>query len=435
MVDALTKFRRYKRGALWGGAVGCTILFVATGYLLRQLNVVFNPVPWASVQVISSFLSFSIAANVLVRFLGTDNRTSLILGSTFGLIGFIQLAGIVELHYRLSTNAMRLHVSLPLFSWMIGQTLLAVFLLLAFPIEKWLPWPRQRKKTVFAVMSVVGAAGYLIATTFLALLSKLATNPGRVLPQPSDLVPAGIFLAATLVLYRNSYRNRCAFDAMLVWVAGMNAVCHLVASESVQLLDVPAMTAQLLNTGSYVVLTGATLVDNVRLFGEVRDRAISDSLTGLANYRQLVDVLQTELERSGRTNRPFSILLIDIDGLKEINDTHGHLTGSRAICRVANVLRLHSRSLDTAARYGGDEFALILPETDKKAARQAATRIRKHLASEEEVPQLSLSIGVATYPESGASVQLLLDAADQELYSVKMLSKKPRSSRQLPLGL
>jgi diguanylate cyclase (GGDEF)-like protein len=318
---------------------------------------------------------------------------------------------------------------------MIGQTLLAVFLLLAFPVEKWLPWPRQRKKTVFAVMSVVAAAGYLIATTFLALLSRLAVSPTAILPRPSDLIPAVTFFAATFVLHRNSYRNRCAFDAMLVWVAGINGVCHLVGSESARLLDVPAMAAQSLNALSYALLMGATLVDNVRLFGEVRNRAISDSLTGLANYRELLDVLQTELERSGRTNRPFSVLLMDLDGLKEINDAHGHITGSRAICRVADVLRVHCRSLDTAARYGGDEFALILPETNEKAARQVAMRIRKRLASDEETPRLSLSIGVATYPDSGATVQILLDTADRELYAAKTLSKLPQSARQLHLGL
>jgi diguanylate cyclase (GGDEF)-like protein len=435
MKQALTKVSGYKRAALWSGAFVCTILFITIGYLLRQSNIVFNPVPWASVQVISSVLTFSIAVNVLVRFLGTDNRTSLILGSTFGLIGLIQLAGIIELHYQSSASAARLHVSLPLFSWMIGQTLLAVFLLLAFPIEKWLPWPRQRRNTVFAIIGVVAVAGYLIAATFLFALPRLAMSPGGILARPSDLIPAGIFLAAAVVLDRNSYRDRCAFDTMLVWVAGINAVGHLIASESVRLLDAPAAAALLLNAGSYALLTGATLVDNVRLFGEVRDRAISDSLTGLANYRQLVDVLQTELERSGRTNRPFSVLLMDLDGLKQINDTHGHLTGSRAICRVANVLRLHSRSLDTAARYGGDEFALILPETNDDAARQVATRIRKQLTLDEEKPRLSLSIGIATYPDSGASGQLLLDAADQELYAAKMRLKKTRSSQLIPPGL
>jgi diguanylate cyclase (GGDEF)-like protein len=126
---------------------------------------------------------------------------------------------------------------------------------------------------------------------------------------------------------------------------------------------------------------------------------------------------------------------MDLDGLKEINDLHGHLTGSRAICRVADVLRQNSRSLDTAARYGGDEFALILPETNEDEARRVSDRIRQHLASEDEAPRLSLSIGIATYPEDGASVQLLLDAADRELYSSKIASKNSRGPRQLPLGL
>jgi diguanylate cyclase (GGDEF)-like protein len=431
----LRRITRGKQLALWAAALTCMVLFIAAGYLLRRINVVFNPVPWASVQVISSFLAFGIAANVVVRFLGTNNRTSLILGSTFGLIGFIQLIGILELHHRFDTIALHPRVSLPLFSGIIAQTLLAVFLLLAFPIERRLPWPRQRKKTVIAVTSVVAAAAYLIAITYLAVLPRLAGNAAAILPRPSDLIPAGIFIAATFVLYRNSHRNRCAFDAMLIWVAGISAVCHLILSESAQLLDAPAIAAQLLKTASFALLASATLIDNVRLFGEVRDRAISDSLTGLANYRQLVDVLQTELERSGRTARPFSILLMDLDGLKEINDEHGHLIGSRAICRVADVLRQNSRSLDTAARYGGDEFALILPETNEEEARQVTARIRKHLASEEEMPRLSLSIGIATYPESGASVHILLDAADQDLYASKITSKKSRGARQLPLGL
>ena len=412
------------------------IVFVLIGYALRRVNIVFNPVPWASIQVISSFISFSIAANVLVRFLGTNNRTSLLLGSTFGLLGFIQLAAIAEFHHReVAAAPAQLHFSPPLFSWMIGQTLLAVILLLAFPLEKWLPWPRQRRRIIIATTSVVVAAGYLISATYLAILPRLAANPVAALPRPSDLVPAAIFVAATAILRRNAYRNRGAFDSVLIWVAGMNAACHFIASGSSQALDMPAVTAQLLNTGSFAMLAGATLIDNVRLFGEVRDRAISDSLTGLANYRQLVDVLQTELERSGRTNRPFAILLIDLDGLKEINDQHGHLAGNRAICRVAEVLRLHSRSLDTAARYGGDEFALILPETGDEAARQVATRIRKHLALEEERPRLSASIGVAAYPDNGSSVQDLLDAADQQLYAAKLLSKKSRTARQLPLGI
>ena len=99
---------------------------------------------------------------------------------------------------------------------------------------------------------------------------------------------------------------------------------------------------------------------------------MSDPLTGLANYSRLVDALGAEIQRSRRTGRSFSVLLFDLDGLKKVNDNHGHLVGSAAICRVADVLRANSRAIDTPARYGGDEFALVLPETEVNAARVVA---------------------------------------------------------------
>ena len=142
-------------------------------------------------------------------------------------------------------------------------------------------------------------------------------------------------------------------------------------------------------------------------------------LRAVADHVFLPDALQGELERSGRTNRPFSILLMDLDKLKEINDRYGHQTGTRAICRVAEVLRQHCRAIDTAARYGGDEFALLLPETGEAAARQVASRIKGHLEASTEEPKLSVSIGVATHPPNGTSAQHLLEAADLELYARK----------------
>jgi diguanylate cyclase (GGDEF)-like protein len=191
------------------------------------------------------------------------------------------------------------------------------------------------------------------------------------------------------------------------------------ATQSAQLLDTPALAAQMLNSVSYIILLVATVVDNVRLFGQVRHRATSDSLTGLANYRRFIEALQSELERSGRTNRPFSVLLMDLDKLKEINDRYGHQTGTRAICRVAEVLRQHCRAIDIAARYGGDEFSLLLPETSESAARRVASRIKQRLEASTEEPKLSASIGVSTHPASGTSVQHLLESADQELYAQK----------------
>src|SRR5258708_5157868 len=147
--------------------------------------------------------------------------------------------------------------------------------------------------------------------------------------------------------------------------------------------------------------------------------AITDPLTGLGNYRHLLDVLHAEIERSGRTGRPFALLLLDLDGLKKINDCYGHLAGSRPLCRLGDVLRVFCRSIDTAARYGGDEFAVILPETTAGAAGFVSSRIRNRLATDSEQPPLCASIGVAVYPQDGETVEALLQTADRELYGMK----------------
>lgn len=147
--------------------------------------------------------------------------------------------------------------------------------------------------------------------------------------------------------------------------------------------------------------------------------AVTDGLTGLANYRRLIEVLETEIKRHGRTGRPFAVLLLDLDQLKKINDGHGHLVGGRALCRLAEVLRAHCREIDTPARYGGDEFAVVLPETDMAQAQRIAARIRERLASDGETPPISVSVGYAAFPEDGATIEKLLSAADVALYGMK----------------
>ena len=147
--------------------------------------------------------------------------------------------------------------------------------------------------------------------------------------------------------------------------------------------------------------------------------AATDALTGLANYRKLSETLDSEIKRSDRTSRAFAVLVFDLDGMKRINDSYGHLAGNRALCRLADIFRFSCRSIDTAARYGGDEFAIVLPETGAKEADAVGRRICERLANEHEEPRLSVSVGVAVYPEDGTAIDTLFQAADRALYRMK----------------
>jgi diguanylate cyclase (GGDEF)-like protein len=157
-----------------------------------------------------------------------------------------------------------------------------------------------------------------------------------------------------------------------------------------------------------------------KLEDRLRQQAAKDSLTGLSNYRHLVETVDTEIKRSERTAREFALLFLDMDGLKTINDRFGHVVGSQALCRLADVLCMCSRNLDTAARFGGDEFALVMPETGEAQANLVARRICESLANDGREPKLSVSIGVAIYPKDGEKVETLLSAADAALYLVKV---------------
>jgi len=164
------------------------------------------------------------------------------------------------------------------------------------------------------------------------------------------------------------------------------------------------------------------------LENHLRQQADRDSLTGLANYRRLTEVLDLEIKRSERTRREFALLLFDLDGLKQINDSYGHMTGSHALCRVADVLSF-CREIDTAARYGGDEFAVVLPEANAEAAKQVAQRICDTIANDGGEPPLSVSIGVAVYPYDGERIEALLRKADEAMYAMKVRKRELRESK------
>jgi diguanylate cyclase (GGDEF)-like protein/PAS domain S-box-containing protein len=166
------------------------------------------------------------------------------------------------------------------------------------------------------------------------------------------------------------------------------------------------------------------ITDRKRSEEQVLYQATHDALTGLANYREFVETLEREVRRADRGHHSFAVLLLDLDGLKQINDRHGHLAGNRALKRLAGAMREHCRSVDIAARYGGDEFALVLIDADPLMAGHVAERVQECLKKDTEEPRLSASIGIASYPADGRTGQELLEAADERLYRQKRQSRE-----------
>jgi diguanylate cyclase (GGDEF)-like protein len=169
----------------------------------------------------------------------------------------------------------------------------------------------------------------------------------------------------------------------------------------------------------------AIAIDNARAVEKIQELTITDDVTGLFNARHLYKTLEAEIYRSARFGYEFSVLFIDLDRFKRVNDTYGHLVGSKLLNEVGSYLRHHLRLIDYAFRYGGDEFVILLPQTSKESARVVARRILDVLRHtsflESDGLDLSVraSIGVATYPEDAKSTHEIIRQADEMMYMVK----------------
>ncbi len=190
----------------------------------------------------------------------------------------------------------------------------------------------------------------------------------------------------------------------------------LVRERDVALVDRPESTVLLAHL--------ATALANVDAYRRALDLSFRDELTGVYNYRFLMEALDREAKRAQRFDHVFSVAMLDLDNLKEFNDRHGHLRGSEVLRAVARVLTGSIRKVDLAAKYGGDEFAVILPRADKEGALRVCERIRRRVASRlsrgvRRDARITVSLGVATFPEDGRTPRVLLRHADRALYRAK----------------
>ena len=191
----------------------------------------------------------------------------------------------------------------------------------------------------------------------------------------------------------------------------------------------PRLAPSVLHAVRILLEPAASALDNALLLQRAEALSVTDDLTHLYNSRYLTLVLRRETKRATRTGQPLSLLFLDMDGFKSVNDAHGHLCGSRALVEAAAVIRGSARETDVVARFGGDEFALVLPDTGAAGAFAVGERVRQRIAahpflvSEGLDIRLTASVGAATLPDVARSPDELVRAADAAMYQVKQRGK------------
>lgn len=193
--------------------------------------------------------------------------------------------------------------------------------------------------------------------------------------------------------------------SFILWLLGL--ILHMNTTIPEGIVWLPFIFAQLIIS----IICG-------KLIEDLKEKTYKDPLTGLANRRFFLEELTSELERMKRTNSSISLAMIDLDDFKDINDTYGHLKGDEVLREVAHILQSNTRAIDTVSRWGGEEFAVILPDTDIENASIFASRIRKIVEEFGFVSNLTVSIGLISTNDK-MNMERLVQLADDALYKAK----------------
>lgn len=230
----------------------------------------------------------------------------------------------------------------------------------------------------------------------------------------------------------NDPRFDAAFDA-LTGIVTKTVVCVPIAGREkthgvIELVNIPIgdrfeleELPLLVNLAEYAAIA----LDNAHYVARIHELTITDDATRLYNARHLAFVLDSEIYRASRYGYKLSLVFVDLDRFKEVNDRYGHQIGSKLLFRVAELLKGHIRLIDSAFRYGGDEFVLVFPQTSKLDALIAVRRLRELLKSRSFLAEdgidhsLTASFGIASFPEDGTSREGLIAAADEAMYQAK----------------
>lgn len=259
------------------------------------------------------------------------------------------------------------------------------------------------------------------------LVSSKGIPPGTSCCNEYSVGDAGSLCGLAAQTCKVAFRTNCTecgpghthISIPLVSGGGSNGVAFLYVSPVGYRPD-SADLAAFGSLGRYLGLQ----IEKTLLYEKVQRLAIHDELTGLYNYRELIRRLAVEIQRSERFSRRFSLLLIDIDHFKRVNDTYGHEAGNRVLRMLAGILKENARSFDLAARYGGEEMVMVLPNTKAEEAFMMAERVRTRVEDAFRGfmgggEGMTVSIGLSSYPVDGLTSSELIGAADRSLYLAK----------------